>query len=373
MMLTHLLLLLALVCKIAAADIGFPRYLSFRQYRNILSFADDKNIKLLETPALWDDILEDALNVGLKNAQQTKRATTAQVHADFTLSPIVLCHIEESDMCGVDRFNAINMILSKGLGFPKYFLNPVPLYNNNNFHKKDSEGKENEEFHGTCFMSSLESTHAKQIDEKNLLVTPVAPLLKIRKQFFHTTEDEDSIDETTRSLAVMLVPGIFSSETKDAFEFAHLLQKLQNMDNKSSFLSTCDKNVIQKASVSVGSIGMSLYFFYEFQSQFSYRCHKLFIEYIVGYPQVLSVEKVAKTTVLNHQARFIVESGDFEDRPWFNILTGKGQVVQVSDTGLDEEHCYLKDDSGEKVMRTTVSGSFKHICVSCLIISQLVK
>lgn len=374
------ILFLSSIGLVSSAEGNLPQHLSFENYRSILSFANDDDSKLVgelvgelntngsSEKEIWDNLLEtDGWNVAERNEEKAKmKTTTTTAEADSSSShfPFILCHVAKSSLCGQERHDVIDSLLSKGNDKNSdsscgYFLNPLPIYNkNNNLRKGKIDVKEDNNralFYGSCFYSSIQFSCASQIDDEDILVTPVVPLLKIRKHFYHTTEDEQSIDETTRSLAVILSPGIFSSHDKIS-EFAYLLQNLQSMDGGSSLLSDCDENVFKGSSISVDSAGMTSYFFLEFQSQVSRRCIRLFMEYVVEHPQVLSIEKVAKTVAFNYEAQWITQSSIPEEKPWFEIgLTGKNQIVQVADTGVDLDHCYLKEIDGESVMHTTVS------------------
>jgi len=51
-----------------------------------------------------------------------------------------------------------------------------------------------------------------------------------------------------------------------------------------------------------------------------------------------------------------------EERPWFDVgLTGKGQVVAVSDSGLDVYNCYFWDRSGPVPMNGSVDSSKRKV------------
>ena len=73
------------------------------------------------------------------------------------------------------------------------------------------------------------------------------------------------------------------------------------------------------------------------------------------HPNVVNVGILSKTVQLdNAKAQWVVQ-GDFETkntgvrkRPFFDAgLDGSGQVVSVSDTGLDVDNCYFKDQRGD--------------------------
>lgn len=64
-------------------------------------------------------------------------------------------------------------------------------------------------------------------------------------------------------------------------------------------------------------------------------------------PEICFVERREPYTVDNTEAQWITQSGVPDNRPFFDVgITGKGQVVAVSDTGLDLNKCYFRDSSG---------------------------
>ena len=72
------------------------------------------------------------------------------------------------------------------------------------------------------------------------------------------------------------------------------------------------------------------------------------------HPSVVTVGLMTKHVEMdNANAQFIVQGGAKTDdgawrRPYFDAgLDGSGQIVSVSDTGLDTKNCYFKDESGE--------------------------
>ena len=67
-------------------------------------------------------------------------------------------------------------------------------------------------------------------------------------------------------------------------------------------------------------------------------------------PEVCSVESVEQPRTLNDIAQWITQTGVLNKRPFWDAgITGEGQIVQVSDTGLDTNHCHFRDATpGEK-------------------------
>lgn len=61
-------------------------------------------------------------------------------------------------------------------------------------------------------------------------------------------------------------------------------------------------------------------------------------------PAVCSVVNAPAVSLHNHQAAWIVQSGQPDYRSWFEAgIRGKNQVVAIADTGVDSNHCYFTD------------------------------
>lgn len=355
----------------AATDGEFPPHLSIQDYRKIISFADDDDNKLINEFGVgtdnkplfyWDHLLSGTSDdVGSGAVSSTGSNTSAD-----KLFPFIICHSDNSDMCGTDRYNAIDSVLSKVLEDndifygPRYSIKRTPIYNKN-FKRRTQDENKKDTLYGTCFFASLGVSLARNITKKEILVTPVAPLLKMRKNISTSLEgyDEDSIDEDTISISAMLAPGILSSHD-GVVELARRMQNFHGLSESDAYFTDCDKKVFERSTVTVGSSDNSFYFFFEFLKQdlkagIKHKCHRLFASYIAEQQQVISVEKVMKNTVSNFHAKWIVESGVKEKNPWAETgLNGNGEIIFVADTGLDVHHCYLRDFNEDTVPLTTV-------------------
>lgn len=64
---------------------------------------------------------------------------------------------------------------------------------------------------------------------------------------------------------------------------------------------------------------------------------------------VIHVEMNTEVTVDSINAQWITQSKVVDYRPFFDVgLTGKDQIVSVSDTGLDTDNCYFQNGSGDE-------------------------
>ena len=77
-------------------------------------------------------------------------------------------------------------------------------------------------------------------------------------------------------------------------------------------------------------------------------CLLSFVAGLATNVKICYVGVLPKIEEFNIEAQWIVQSNKEDERPWFDAgLTGEGQVVAVSDTGLDMDNCYFWDATGE--------------------------
>ena len=81
------------------------------------------------------------------------------------------------------------------------------------------------------------------------------------------------------------------------------------------------------------------------------RCFLNFVENLALKKHVSRLESVSKPSFLNFEARGITQSGFPFVEPFTTAgLDGSGQIVGVSDTGLNDLHCFFYDDSGGRIV-----------------------
>jgi len=69
--------------------------------------------------------------------------------------------------------------------------------------------------------------------------------------------------------------------------------------------------------------------------------------------EICSVEMRGEMKLLNAEAQWVTQSGVRDSLPLFDLgLDGSGQIVTVSDTGVDDDNCYFWDSTGSSVPRT---------------------
>jgi hypothetical protein len=85
-------------------------------------------------------------------------------------------------------------------------------------------------------------------------------------------------------------------------------------------------------------------------SSASSSCTLSLLAALVAQTEVCSVGHLIQPRLVNDKAQWITQSGSSESRPfWDSGLTGSGQVVLISDSGLDTNNCYFWDSSPGEV------------------------
>eukprot|EP00624_Nannochloropsis_granulata_P000737 evm.model.NODE_12910_length_10155_cov_26.200590.2 len=93
-------------------------------------------------------------------------------------------------------------------------------------------------------------------------------------------------------------------------------------------------------------------------------CLMSLLAFVSSDPAVLFIEEFKNVEMYNAAATYLTQAGSDgiydEDKstfPYFSVgLDGKGQVVQVVDTGLDQNSCFFSDSTGP-VATTTISAA----------------
>jgi len=71
---------------------------------------------------------------------------------------------------------------------------------------------------------------------------------------------------------------------------------------------------------------------------------------IAAHPDVCSLELKERVKTANTVSQWLVQSEVKDRRPFFDVgLDGSGQVVAVSDTGVDRDNCYFAQDTSSSV------------------------
>jgi len=110
------------------------------------------------------------------------------------------------------------------------------------------------------------------------------------------------------------------------------------------------QDVFGSLQSSVAENGESFYFEAPVQSTHENvrRCILLLVTGLATQPEVCWIGAVPGMVPLNSEAQWVSQSRHLEWRPFFDVgLDGSGQVIGISDTGLDTDNCYFWDETGE--------------------------
>lgn len=88
-------------------------------------------------------------------------------------------------------------------------------------------------------------------------------------------------------------------------------------------------------------------------------CLITMLAYLVSDPAVFFIEAYPKLEAFNQVASYIVQSAVKDSYPMYNAgLNGTDQIVQVADTGLDQNSCFFSDSTGPVTPTTYQMASF---------------
>jgi hypothetical protein len=100
----------------------------------------------------------------------------------------------------------------------------------------------------------------------------------------------------------------------------------------------------------------------DMSSAISSSCILSFLAAMTVQPEICSAEVLPMSSAFNDKAQWILQSGTTNDRPWFDAgLTGSGQIIQVSDSGLDTNNCYFWDSSPGELRDGTIQSSRRKV------------
>jgi len=150
--------------------------------------------------------------------------------------------------------------------------------------------------------------------------------------------------------------------TEEIFGF-HLHENWMNLDEEDATNKSCEEafrgNLRIKSSLDFGSVYVeNLDGAAAMLENNEGRCFVKLVAYLASLHEVCHVSPIPRQELRNFEAQWIVQSGVDGSRPFYDSgITGQGQVVAVSDTGLDKDNCYFRDSSGEVATTNYVSYS----------------
>ena len=89
-------------------------------------------------------------------------------------------------------------------------------------------------------------------------------------------------------------------------------------------------------------------------------CVISFIAALSTHPYIVTVESNGEVTAdSNTNAQWITQTGEKDHTPFFDAgITGEGEIVSVSDSGVDLRSCWFKDEDGNGNIFKGVSEVF---------------
>lgn len=246
-----------------------------------------------------------------------------------------------------------------------------------------------------CFMTSASASEAEAAAENlYLMIQPLLPEMKIGEDTVQYLEEQFASSQTFR-FNTFLCPG-YSGSLEIALDLNHTIfssltsrEKTGNCDrnlvantflrhsHESSNLETntnkpkrrlqwsfhfengiesgheC-KDILERVTSSISSKNEFITYIFDHKKEQDFldsmlqSCIFSFLAALVIRPEICSVENVQPPKPFNSNAQWIVQSGLKEKRPFFDSgLTGKGQIIACSDTGLDTDNCYFWDKTGD--------------------------
>ena len=249
----------------------------------------------------------------------------------------------------------------------------------------------------TCYFASINGTKAEQLND--FIVQPVTIFMKINGGTVSFTAETTNNDEL--QYAVWFAPGLFDRNwtawslniLDDILTVLEPLLELdfvvgayqQNLTDLNRYLTETDPNLcddLLRNSTRVESIitndqtNSSDYVIVTFQqallnessnplSVAGETCFVLWVLALAWAPEVGYIERRLPTNTFNVIEQWIGQSSIEEYRPFFdNDITGLDQFIAVSDTGLDLQNCYFRDDSIMNFGRVR----FFLFCVFCVLL-----
>lgn len=323
---------------------ALPSHLSYDEFSSIRSSSFDDGFKSKESKSSFikkkEKIWETKVMESWVGIEKPKRRILQQSSSDHNKEGFLICN---------DR--KINEKLS--YEFKHYIENEIGLDNT----------KTSVEMYPilnsidmTCYYATLDVCEAKKIMFDGVTVTPQIPEIKIRANTASLSNQEDY---KAIKIVITILPGLFSSDTDAldyAVEFTTFLEE--------TYSTSCAKYF---EDISISTMHMENNYVLIFESSLenidNLDCYSLLIETLSLERNVLSIEKLQSVHMLDSISNWIVESGVQDSNPWYDKgIKGKGQVIQISDDGLDLNHCYFRDDSADQLL---FGVSFAFSMINC--------
>ena len=228
----------------------------------------------------------------------------------------------------------------------------------------------------SCY--SLHADHPTAVDApSHLIVHPFSPSMKLP----HNAVDNIFVDVVNRAKSLQLDLCKTHATTKEArLEVSRLMEagvkeflgqdivhEIHSHTHERLFRNILDDMTQSERSSCLSAVTEHFSFRAAEDLDFVYidgvdksspSCAVAITAYLSTKNEVCALSPVSASVLMNQEAQWIVQSGTNNQRPFWNVgIKGNGQVIQVSDTGLDQDNCYFYDSSG-KVRTTTYTNYY---------------
>lgn len=230
----------------------------------------------------------------------------------------------------------------------------------------------------TCVHAHIAAPPLRKIKENDLdrlIIQPLLPAMKIRQSTqsriqlgqidfsstliveFCVNHDENSTQDlfsiVNRLMESFQESILLSKDSNTAGSLANneSLRKRRTLEN--DFLHSCDSKMFFDGVEEVLSDSFTISLEHALHNYGIVQlrpCLEHLVSVLASEREVCSISLSERIDTLNVQAQWIAQSGTNGQTPFFDVgLDGSGQVIGVSDTGLDVDNCYFYDSTGEVV------------------------
>ena len=335
--------------------------LTYTEFSSILSSEIDNEVSHVRNVDMW---WRDVVEFNWDNLHNVERKRRKLLNQEKSSMPFLICS-KEPYLSGHSRIEKIKVLA----GIKK----AMPLINN--------ERK-------TCVATGVLPRDAEILESdtnNNLFIIPFVGGMKIRSGVYECVNGQqingcgslDSIIDLSVEVGDWAV-----TETTSSVNFANeILQQIQNLfssqnslrklseespstiwfdlayrqDNSTDHRSLTWRNAVHSIPLcdfneiiqSDTNINMSLLSYSLPVNVLGKDCAMGFLAALSMNPKVASISLDSPIEAYNTEAQWIIQSAKEGERPWFDMgLSGQGQIVSISDSGLDVDNCYFNDNSG---------------------------
>ena len=302
----------------------------------------------------WDDVIEMQWNNALNMVDQSTRYLRNDVKTESIGEPFVICNSNPHGK-GLTRIEEIRKVAE---------VERLSILLNND--------------ERTCVTLEINPRKAEEleIDDYNYLsIIPYTGGMKIRRGVMECLLNEGTSYSCGRDSVIELDVELFDGRVNDDEIEKHMSHRVKNKihshHNRKLSLNRFDlayrkgnnldprslmwqhvseaENICDLSGIDFNrSDDSSIMEYFLPSNKLEQHCALSFLVALSQEGSVQSISVRQPIELFNTEAQWIVQSGIKNERPWFDSdLSGKNQIVAVSDTGLDIDNCYFWDATGQ--------------------------